>query len=273
VLFVDVARMRDVRFVREFIRDEAGARVPESLEDFVAATDLDPVETVEQVMIGRSGPDSYLAAVRLRIDPRVIEEYLRTDGTPTETHLGRTLFLPDPESEDGDWAVAFYEQTALVGPADAVRDAIDRIGSGPTALDNAELMAAIGEIEPGSQVWGSFTDLLAPELVPEGVAPPVAADLITALERVNYQMRVDTGVTARLAGDFSTLDAARRAGDLLRGFVAFGKMGSTGQPDMMELLNGLRVDTLEDSVEINFTATEELIDRIAASDLLNRQTD
>jgi hypothetical protein len=267
IIFADVSRLRDVEFARSFIRSSAGVQVPDPIEEFAEATGVDPVQSVEQVVIGRSGPSGYLAAAQISIDPGVVKEYFVDQGTPSETYAGWALFQPDPAD---DWTIALDDRVALVGPEQTVRDALDRT-DGPTVLDNAELMAAIRAIDPANQVWalGSFAE----SLVPEGVAPPMAADLIKALERINYQMRVDPGVTARLAGDFSTLETARRAGDLLRGFVAFGKMGSAEQPDMMALLNGLRVETLENSVEIHFSVSEELLDRVADSGLLSRQTD
>jgi hypothetical protein len=58
-----------------------------------------------------------------------------------------------------------------------------------------------------------------------------------------------------------------RAGDLLRGLVALGKMGSGEQPDVAELLNGFEVANIENNVDIRFTATRELLDRIGTSGL------
>jgi hypothetical protein len=75
-------------------------------------------------------------------------------------------------------------------------------------------------------------------------------------------------VRARLRGEFSGADTAMRAGDLLRGFVALGKMGSAEEPDLAELLNGLQITNVENGVDLRFTASRELLERLGDSDLL-----
>lgn len=265
VLFADLTQLRDVGFVRGFVADQAGVEIPGSVEDFTAATGVDPFNDVQQVMVGRSGPDEFLSVVRASIDTGRMKQFFESQGAVSETYASTPLYLPQA---DNDWAVAFpVEDIAVLGPPDAVRSALDRVAAGPSAMDNPELMAEIAAIEDGNQVWGvgSFADLM-----PDGLAPPVATDLIAALEKVRYQVRIDAGVTARLAGTFATPDTASRAGDLLRGFVALGKLGSAEQPDLIELLNGFVIQNGENSVEIRFAASQELLDRIAESGILDR---
>jgi hypothetical protein len=260
VLFVDFASLRDIEFLSNFIADQVEGQIPGPVEEFTLQTGLDPVNDIEQIMIGRDGPEDFLVAIRASYDEDRVSDYFDGMDVMSEVYSNRTIYLPN--TEDSDWAVVFADGQILLGSEDAVRGSLDRRLAGPTALDNPELMADIQAIEEGNQVWGvgTFSDM-----VPNGFAPPMATDLIAVLEHVSYQMRVDVGVSAKLAGDFTTSDTARRAGDLLRGVVALGKMGSAQQPDMIQLLDGVQVENLENSVEISFSATQELIDRITES--------
>ena len=99
-------------------------------------------------------------------------------------------------------------------------------------------------------------------LIPNGIVPPMALDLIASLESGTYQMRLDSVLTGRAVGQFRTPETARRTGDLLRGLVAFGKMQTFEQPDLIELLDGVQIDNVESSVEIHFAVDGELLRRI-----------
>ena len=64
------------------------------------------------------------------------------------------------------------------------------------------LLEGIESIEEGSQVWAvvTFEDFL----LPDGIVPPMAVDLIASLERGTYQMRLDSALTGRAVGQFRT---------------------------------------------------------------------
>ncbi len=261
IVFFDVAGMREIEFFREFLLEaRSDADFPEELRDFMTETGLDPIDDVLQAIAGTTGEDQYLVAIRSLGDLQAGERFLEQLGTDSESHEGRSIYRPEP---DEDWGITFENDLAILGSSGAVRSALDRMGGGPSVLDNAETMAQIQAIGAGNQVWG-FGSFFA-DLVPEGAPPPVAMDLVAALERVTFRMRLESGVTARMTGTFTTADTATRAGDLLRGFLALGMMGSADRPDVVELLSGVQVQNAEAAVEIDFTASQELLDRLAES--------
>ncbi len=260
IVFFDVAGMREIEFFREFLLEaRSDADFPEELRDFMTETGLDPIDDVLQAIAGTTGEDQYLVAIRSLGDLQAGERFLEQLGTDSESHEGRSIYRPEPEE---DWGITFVNDLAILGSSGAVRSALDRMAGGPSVLDNAETMAQIQAIGDGNQVWG-FGSIA--DLVPEDAPPPVAMDLVAALERVTFRMRLESGVTARMTGTFTTADTATRAGDLLRGFLALGMMGSADRPDVVELLNGLQVRNAEAAVEIDFSVPQELLDRLAES--------
>ena len=260
ILFFDVDGLREMEFFREFlVGARSDADMPEELRDFVNETGLDPIDDVQQLIAGRAGEDQFLGAVRFRGDLQGAEEFFEQLGTVSESHEGRSIYRPEPEE---DWGITFVNDLAILGSSGAVRSALDRMAGGPSVLDNAETMAEIQALGDGNQVWGFGS---VADLVPEDAPPPVAMDLVAALERVTYRMRLESGVTARMTGTFTTADTATRAGDLLRGFLALGMMGSADQPDVVELLSGVQVQNVETAVEIDFSVPQELLDRLAES--------
>ena len=260
ILFLDVDGLREMEFFREFLVGAGSdSDMPEELRDFANETGMVPIDDIQQLIAGRVGEDQFLGAVRIRGDLQGAEEFFEQLGTVSESHEGRSIYRPEPEE---DWGLTFVNDLAILGSSGAVRSALDRMAGGPSVLDNAETMAEIQALGDGNQVWG-FGSIA--DLVPEDAPPPVAMDLVAALERVTFRMRLESGVTARMTGTFTTADTATRAGDLLRGFLALGMMGSADRPDVVELLSGVQVRNAEAAVEIDFSVPQELLDRLAES--------
>ncbi len=255
--FIDVAELRDNPLVDDLVQTQLRSRARRGLDEFTERTGLDPIGDLEQVMVGRTGPDSFLVVARASYDAVRVSQFLGDRDVVSEAYLGRTLYRPQA---DDDWVVSFIDDLVLGGSDDAVRGAIDRLAApDSSALDNQALAEAIASIEDGNQVWavGAFSLLL-----PAGIAPPMATDLVDSLERGTYQMRLDTDLTARAIGDFASPEMAQRTTDLLRGFVALGKMQAVERTELIELLDGVAIDAVDSSVHISFEADGELLRRL-----------
>ena len=261
VMFLNVAELRDNPLLREFFLDGPESQLPAAVTEFALRTGLDPETDVDQVMLGRTGGNEFLGVARARYDPLEVEQYFRDADVGFETHGGRSVFRPYPGS---DWSMSFIDDLVLMGEDGSVRQTIDQLAmTTPTAMDNPELIVAIQSIEEGNQVWG--VGALADILLPEALAPPMAIDLVASLEHITYQMRLDDGLTVRAAGEFATAATARRTGDLMRGLVALGKMQVFESDDLIQLLDGVQIDSIESSVEIRIVADGALLRRVKES--------
>lgn len=259
--YIDVAGIRDNPIILDLLDDQdKDGRTLEPMEDFTALTGLDLRTDLDQVMLGRSGEDTMLIVARVSYDPLRIEQFFEDRGSPFASYAGRTIYRPDPDEE---WEVTFTQDLMIAGTNGAVGGALDRLATpGTTALDNQEIIDGIASIDEGSQVWavGEFG-----KVIPPGLAPPMATELIDSLKRGTYQMRFDAAVTGRAVGEFGSAETARRTRDLLRGFVAFGKMQVYAQQDLIQLLDGVMIDNRDTAVHIDFSADGELLRRISES--------
>ena len=256
--FINVVELRGSQLVHDMVETKLSDRARGGVDEFIERTGLDPIRDLEQVMAGRTGADTFLVVVRASYDAVRVTQYFGDRNVVSEAYLGRTLYRPQA---DDDWVVSFIDDLVLAGADDAVRGAIDRLAApDSSALDNQELVEAIASIEEGNQVWavGAFSMLL-----PEGIAPPMATELVDSLERGTYQMRLGTDLAARAIGDFASSEMAQRTADLLRGFVALGKMQAFERAELIELLDGVVIDAVEASVHINFEADGELLRRLS----------
>ena len=257
VVHVDIARVLEVEEARALILNHPWLRMPGGYYDYVAETGVDPVSGLEQAMAGVRRPGDVIV-VRVDFDTDLFEAFIQSVGRGSETYGAHAIY----GSEDDPVGFAFAAGAAIVGPRAAVRGALDRISGGSSALDNAELMAAVAAVEAGFPVWGAgrFGDL-----IPADMVPPMAVDLVEGMGDVHFHVGVEDAFTARVTAAFASPEAALRAAELLRGFIALGAMGAAEAPDVAELLGGLRVVHRGDAVEMSLSANWELVDRVVRS--------
>jgi len=271
VLFIDAAALEEAGFVEGvlsgFITDQAEGQIPGEYDEFVAQTGFDPVRDIRQLMVGISENGAVVVA-NADFDRARLEAYFLESGGRSSPVGAYSLIAPDP---DGELGFALLGDRIVLGSIPAATEVLERLAtSGPSAITNDSIRRAIADLDvTGNQIWGTgAVGHGGLETGLEDMAPPMALDLLSALERITYEMGFDTEVRARLHGEFSGADTAMRAGDLLRGFVALGKMGSAEEPDLAELLNGFQITNAENGVDVRFVASRELLDRIGNSQLL-----
>ncbi len=255
--FVDVAQLRDNPLINELVIDRILRDKPRAIDEFEEQTGLDLESDIQQIMVGRTGEKEFLIAARANYEDFRVEQYFNDKGFDFDTYAGRTLYFPDGD----DGAVSFVDGLVLVGSRNSIQEALDRLNApSTTALANQSLLDSINSIDEGSQVWavGAFEDFL----LPDGMAPAMTTDLFDAIEGGTYQMHIDSIVTARAIGDFTTPEVAQRTTDLLRGLVALGKMQAYERQEFIELLDGVQIETIDATVHINFSADGDLLRRL-----------
>jgi hypothetical protein len=254
--FVDVAALRSAPLVQEVL-SRKDVKYPGKLEDFIAATGIDPRRDLDRVTMAKLTRDAFLVA-QGRLDKFKIEQYLKDQGKRSEAYLGQTVY------RDGDRAVAVLDNNIVVtGQVDAVKKALDQRqlpGSPPLRSD---LVSAIQSIEAGNQVW-AVGDVSVENLGAMGVrSPEPVADMMKALRSGTYQMRIDTGIHAKAVGTFADAQSAKDTGDLARGALAVVKLQAAKQrPEMLPLLSGVDVSTSGSTVVVRIEESGEALKKL-----------
>lgn len=240
-------------------------RAVEGINTFIEGSHLDIETDVNKIMVGWSRDDGFLVVADLNKELFEFAQYSSQWNSPSEVYLDKVVYR---DQIDNDWAVSFVDKhVLLLGTDDTLRKAIDRLVSlEPSALENPTLVDAISSIEEESQLFavGVFSVLL-----PWGLAPPMAVDLIDSMKYDTCQLNVDSdsNLTVRVVGDFTSPEKALRATDLLRGFVAIGKMQASQREELMELMEGIQIQTVDSSVHTNVAVRAELLVRLSRTKL------
>jgi len=231
---IDVASLRNSSLLQDVLQKQG---FPGDLQDLVQATGFQPLQDIDKVTAA-AGPKP-VAVVEARYDRFKMEQYLQQKGATSETYLGRVLYSPGPNQAE---SLSFIDRMIVAGDTGMVKQVIDRLAApAPNVLQNAALMDMIRKMESGNQVWvvGSTMDALTRAPVP---MPPQMQDVLKSLTSGSYQMRLTQDVHVKAIGSFSDSQSAQTSADLLRGLVALARTQAAQQPDLVHLLDGVRVD-------------------------------
>jgi hypothetical protein len=92
--------------------------------------------------------------------------------------------------------------------------------------------------------------------------PPETAELLKTLRAGVYQMRVDHDLHGAAVADFESAEAARTAGDLLRGLLALAKLRVQEEQDILRFLDGVSIDDSGARMTIGFDASGDLLKKL-----------
>jgi hypothetical protein len=261
IAVIDVAGLRNSALFAAF---KASGQYPKGLGGFIDATGFQPDRDVDQVTVGKIGAKQMVAVIRARYDHFKVEQFIQDHHAPVETYLGRTLYGVDMKKADqaDSASVSFIDDLIVAGHTPAVKQVIDRLAAPASSiLDNAALLSGIRGIEVGNQIWavGQFDVAAIPE---SARIPAPALEMVKGFKGGSYQMRLDSGVHVRAVGNFISDEAARSTADVIRGLMAVAKLQMAQQPDMIGLLDGLRIDYAGNSMTVRFDGDGELLKRL-----------
>jgi hypothetical protein len=253
VATIDVAGLRTAPLIQELLRQG----YPGDLREFIEKTGFQPDRDVDKVTVATAAGRG-VAIVFARYDRFKFEQLLQEEGKqPTETYLGRVLYGEEQVS------ATFIDNMIIAGNTDMVKQVIDRLAApAPNAASNADLLAMIRKIEAGNQIWavGQLDPAMFAQIPVQ--VPPQIAELVRTFTAGSYQMRIGLDVHAKAIGQFTNEDSARVAADLARGLVAMVRLQSAKQPDLLQLVNGVRIDNAGPSMTIEFDAPGDFLKKL-----------
>ena len=263
IMYFNVSELRENELIREYVLERSEFQIRERADEIFQGTGLDPFMDIDQVMVGRTATNDVLAVARAGYNLRDVEARFQALAAGVEPYRGFNIYRPILKP---GWSVSFADDLVLIGENGSVKGAIDRTRDPSlSAMQNPKLLAAVRSFGDGNQAWG--VGMLVRTLIPQVLTPPMALDLVAALDSVTYQVRVDSTVTAVAAAVFTSSEAARRTGDLLEGVIALGKMQTEDSPALSALLGQFQIDTVDALTQIRFTADQDLLERVTEAGL------
>lgn len=235
-------------------------------EEFQRETGIN-IETDVDYIVASMSPSgegnthpSPLVVVRGRFNPTQLESVAREHGGAVEEYRGKRLISGGGNSHGNHHAVAFLEPGLVaVGGAASVRKAIDAQMSAQSITSNSEMMNLVSDIVRTNNAWavGRFDLLSVQAKLPEQIArqiPPVK--WFAAAGHING------GVSALLRAEANDDQAAENLRDVVRGFLALGRLQSQGDPRIAAIASSMQLEGTGRTVQLTFAVPAEVIELV-----------
>ena len=245
------------------LEERTGINIETDIDRIIACLNPDPEST--------TGPGAGMVVARGRFNETKIESLMREHGAQVEDYRGKRLIVADSHvsgTEIGDrrFAAAFIEPGLVaLGSTKLVRSAIDlhQTGDNPQAglqsvTGNEELMNLVRSLESGN-AWavGRFDALQSQARLPQEVSSRLPAITWFAVSG-----HINGGLRGTVRAETRDEEAANNLRDIVRGFLALGKMQSSGRPEIAAMMQSLELSGTGKTVALSFTVPAEIFDII-----------
>ena len=268
-----VVAYADVRSIMDSeLRQRLKAVLPgeQGREEFYRETGIDIETHVDYVVAALSPAGDQprpLVIVRGTFSPDNLQSVAREHGGVFETYRTKQLVTsPDANSH----AIAFLEPGLVaVGSTEAVKKSIDA-QMGPLATTGAtgvpqsitgndEMMNLVRDIAATNNAWavGRFDLIASQAQLPEQIArqiPPVK--WFAAAGHING------GVSALVRAEAKDDQAAENLRDVVRGFLALGRLQSQGDARIAAIANSMQLEGTGTTVQLTFAVPAEVIELV-----------
>jgi hypothetical protein len=248
---------------REF-EDKTGINIETDIDRVVACLNPDHETTTRT-------PGNGMVLARGRFNETKIESLMRDHGAQVEDYRGKRLIVgnfPDSDVSNHTFAAAFLEPgLAALGSVRLVRSAIDlhQTGDNPQAglqsvTGNEELMNLVHSLESGN-AWavGRFDALQTQAHLPQEVA-----GRLPAITWFAVSAHINGGLRGVIRAEARDDEAANNLRDVVRGFLALGKMQAGGRPEIQTMMQSLELGGTGKTVALSFAVPAEVFDAVAA---------
>jgi len=198
-----------------------------------------------------------LVVVRGRFNPTQLEGVAREHGGAVEEYRGKRLVASAGGPSHG---MAFLEPGLVaVGHTQSIKRAIDAQMSAKSITSNDEMMSLVSDIVRSNNAWavGRFDLISAQAKLPEQIArqiPPVK--WFAAAGHING------GVSALLRAEANDDQAAENLRDVVRGFLALGRLQSQGDPRIAAIASSMQLEGTGKTVQLTFAIPAEVIELV-----------
>jgi hypothetical protein len=192
------------------------------------------------------------------------DAYFKKQKLPTSSVHGYTLYAFGGGTGASDLFFFFIDaSTAAYGHRSTLEKMIAvRFGDEDGLMRNDKFFSLINEANTGSPVWlvtnPAYTRLAMQQLAPEIQQFPEAAKLVTRMQNSIINVEADSGLTATIQAICGSTDDANTLGQLLQAGLLYKKyQAQQNNPDLAQLMDGIRVVPGGDRVTLNLSLSDD----------------
>jgi len=260
IAYVDIRDVMDSEVRRKLSAFQQGAH--DGAAHFKEETGIDLETDIDYIVASASGMgeptqgEPPLVLAKGRFDEVRIEGLIREQGGAVEDYKGSRLLVSDEKK----LALVFVEPGLVaIGGPDAVRKAIDTKAGGQNVKGNDEVMRLVREIDDGDAWVVARFDALT-----GGKLPAEVANQLPPINWLSARGFFNTGVEGQLRVETRDEASAKNLQDVVRGFMALGRLQSGQHPEVAGFLDSVQLSGDGKTVSLSFSLPPEMIEALGA---------
>jgi len=260
VAYADIRDVMDSEVRRKLSAFQQGAN--DGAAHFKEQTGIDLETDIDYIVASASGMgdptkgEPPLVLAKGRFDEVRIEGLTRDQGGVVEDYKGSRLLVSDEKK----LALVFLEPGLVaIGGPDAVRRAIDTKAGGQNVKGNDEVMRLVRDIDDGDAWVVARFDALT-----GGRLPAEVANQLPPINWFSAKGFVNSGVDGQLRVETRDETSAKNLQDVVRGFMALGRLQSGQHPEVAMFLDSVQLSGDGKTVSLSFSLPPEMIDALGA---------
>ena len=243
------------------------------LQKFVAATGFDPRRDLSEILVASSGTSespATLIAGKGIFNPSQILTAARAQGAVTTSYKGFDL-ITEAGSKSVN-TIALNANTALIGAADTVKAAIDRIGTQPSLNDAA--LRKIQETSAANDAWfvstGPITDFFKNKFNDPNLGQAMQGNLLQAIQQASGGLKFGQSGGVLITGEALTRspqDASSLA-DVVRFVAGLIQMNAGNDQQAQQaasVLKDLQVTPTGSTTKLSLSLSEAFLEQMFMS--------
>src|SRR5262245_23591610 len=260
IAYADVRDVMDSEVRRKLSAVQQGAN--DGAAQFKEKTGIDLETDIDYVVASVTGMgdpsqgEPPLVLAKGRFDAVRIEGLILEQGGVVEDYKGSRLLV----SDEKHLALVFLEPGLVAfGNPDAVRKSIDTKAGGANVKTNDEVMRLVKDIDDGDAWVVARFDALT-----GGRLPAAVANQLPPINWFSARGFVNSGVEGQVRVETRDEASAKNLQDVVRGFMALGRLQAGEHPEFAEFLNSVQLSGDGKTVSLSFSLPPEMIDALGA---------
>ena len=249
------------------LRQSQSQPVGKDMAEFIEKTGVDPARDVYYLVAAGRAKEKLkgegVAVLTGQFQNDSIVAYIRSKTSPVELEYGgsQIFMFPEAGSDTVRKGIALLnDREVAVGDLESLKAVLDVRSKGSrSVLNNPAMAPLLNSISSDEMLWfaadGAGAIARAPAAIP-------LEDNLTTIRSVVGTLDISEAVVGKITVSAVNEDSAMKLAEVARGFVALTQLGGNKNPDLMLLLDGLKVTQNATQVILGINFPVDLLEKL-----------
>ncbi|MBP1595911.1 MAG: hypothetical protein H6Q05_1288 [Acidobacteria bacterium] len=250
------------------MNEKHGQKIGTDLEQFIAATGVDPRRDVAYIIGAARGGDRRDSGIVMAVgtfNQATILDFIRTKTVPVNRdYKGYTvLAMPDGAGTSTEKGIAFLNGSVIaVGDVPSLNAVIDVAAGAPGIQANIALRDLLSQLSAEDMFWFAGD---APSILSKAPANTPVTQTLSSVTSVFGTLNLTTMISGKVTVVAADDVAAAKLSDFVKGLLALGSLAGAQNADLAQLIQRVQIAQQANQFTVTLDFPMELLQKLEAA--------